>query len=297
MELDMKRYILFLLLLLLLPVTTSRAQGVTAVESLLVNFWPDYDQPAVLVLVSGTLPPETAVPAALTLPLPTDANLNAVAYVDENGSLINLPYTTNNGSVSLTTPVQNFRLEYYLPYSVNGAQHSFTFNWLSDVTINQFQAKIQQPTAAGSLTVEPAAENVSTGDDGLTYHILPTQSLPAGRPFAINVSYVMNTNQLTASGSTNGSATIDLQPAGPVVETPPARATNWPLIAGISGGVLIVVALILLYMSNRPRAQAGEPRAVRRPQKEALRYCHNCGKPIEAGDRYCRRCGAPVKGK
>lgn len=293
----MKRFALFLLLFPLLPVSISQAQTpVTTIESLIVDFWPDYDDPSVLVLLSGTLPAGTPLPAAVTIPLPENARLNATAYLADTGGLMTADQQIEGNKLTIFTPALNFRAEYYMPYTADGNQHSFSFSWASDLTVDQFQSKIQQPIAANALITEPAAVTVSDGEDGLSYYVLPSQPIPAGQPLAININYTMSSQQLTVDSLSN--ATIDLQPAGPVPEAAPTREVDWPLIAAVAGGILFLAALGLLYFGNRSKPRIRKPRPVRPSSKKgAARFCHNCGEPVSAGDRFCRHCGAPAKGR
>jgi hypothetical protein len=58
------RYFFPLILILLMLSGTGHAQDkVTAIDSLAVEIWPDYDQASVLVLLTGTLPAGTKLPA------------------------------------------------------------------------------------------------------------------------------------------------------------------------------------------------------------------------------------------
>src|SRR5690606_4323832 len=41
-----------------------------ALASLAVELWPDYDRPAVLVLLTGALPASAPLPATVTIPVP-----------------------------------------------------------------------------------------------------------------------------------------------------------------------------------------------------------------------------------
>lgn len=282
------------LLIMFLHVSFTQAQGQGALESLFVDFWPDYDQPSVLVLMTANLPAETQLPATVTLPLPEGARLNAVAYIDAVNGMMNAEYVEENGNLIISTPNPSIRVEYYLPYSVTDGQHSFTFSWQSDMAVNEFQAKVQQPAAASSLIIEPAAANVSEGDDGFTYHILPTQTILAGQSLAINVNYNMTSSQLSAESANN--ATIDLQPAGPAPAATATPEVNWPLFAGIGGGILVVVALAFLYFGNRPKTRVRKPSPMRQPKTTVASFCHNCGQTIGPSDRFCRHCGTPVKG-
>ncbi|HEX6387566.1 MAG TPA: hypothetical protein VF177_23100, partial [Anaerolineae bacterium] len=118
------RYLGLLLLIILaapFPSVASAQSETTAIESLAVEFWPDYDRPAVLVLLTGTLPADTPLPATVTLPLPQEADLNAVARIsDDNVMIDDIEYTTGADQLTFTTPDRRFRIEYYLPYTADG---------------------------------------------------------------------------------------------------------------------------------------------------------------------------------
>ncbi len=301
----MKRivYLLLILVLLFVPVYSSQAQSeATAVDSLVIDFWPDYDQTAVLVLLTGTLPAGTATPATVTLPIPEDAQVNAVAYMDAANGLMNADYQEVNNQLVLTTPNLDFRVEYYLPYEANGNQRSFTFSWTSEMSVNQLEAKIQQPLAAASMVIDPNPIEVGAASDGFTYHLLPDQTIPAGQPFAINVNYTMSADELSVNRA-NNSGTIDLQPASPVSTSSNAtKGINWPIVAGAAGGILVIAALAFLYLGNQSKTRVHKPSPNRstkptRSKTGNSRFCHNCGEVVDSGDRFCRSCGTPVKGK
>ena len=62
----MKRNVSMLLVLfVLMPMTAGFAQEpVSAIDTLDIEIWPDYDRPSVLVLLTGTLPGDTRLPAS-----------------------------------------------------------------------------------------------------------------------------------------------------------------------------------------------------------------------------------------
>ena len=309
-----KRLITILLLLItLLLGTQSQLQAQSAaIQTLDIAFWPDYDRPALLVLMTGTLPAATPLPATLVIPWPDAADLNAVARVDENDMMFDdITYSTADGQLTLTTPERRFRIEYYLPYTAESNQRSFVFSWTSDVAVEQLQARIQQPLTAEGLISEPAAINVSTAPDGFTYHELPVQPVPAGQPYAINVQYTMNNPILSVEAISNASAdlstTNDSTGMSSTAEQIPEE-TDWLLIVGGILGLVLVVGLIgWLFLRGQtrsrkpgkpqPRRQGATRKSIPAAGKTAVRFCHNCGTPAEKGDKFCRSCGTPLKGK
>jgi len=86
----MKRNYLFLLILfaLMLPCIAHTQSKVTAIDSLLIDLWPDYDRTSALVLLTGALPANTKLPATVTLPFPEKAQLNAVARIDSSDGVM-----------------------------------------------------------------------------------------------------------------------------------------------------------------------------------------------------------------
>lgn len=308
----MKRLLLLGTLILLLlaalvgSVPTSYAQTTaTEIEFLSVEFWPDYDQPSVLVLLTGTLPSTALLPAEVTIPLPPEARLNAVARITADNMMIDdIEFTEVGDSVIFATPDSRFRIEYYVPYAVDSDDHVYTFEWLADVAVAQLAPTVQQPLAASSLSTDPAALSVS-GDreDGFRYHNLPLAMVPAGESYRLSFRYPMPEPQLSVSianqnpgGATGGGDTA--------VSGSNILQEQWPYFLAIAGVVLVVGATVWYLLrqgsSNRvrkPRPRRANPsRSASQASSAAAKYCHNCGQPSEAGDKFCRSCGTQLKG-
>lgn len=295
--------ILFTLLALLAPPLLAQ-MPVTALATMQVSFWPDYDEPMVLVLLNGRVPEDAALPADVTIPIPADARIHAVAALADVG-MVTIPYETAAGAITFATPDRGFRVEYYAPYDLDGDRRSFDFTWLSDLDVAEFAAEIQQPAAASNLTSEPPAVEQITGQtDGLVYHVLPTQAAGAGLPVEISFSYDLPGNSLTAAAAAPG--------AGP--ETAPAPAPiaaadsgpNWLLISVAGLGALLLAVGGTWFLTTRTQSArvSSKPRkpaprrqetAAPRPASGAARFCHVCGTAAEAGDRFCHNCGAKLK--
>ncbi len=290
----MKRYLLLsTVAFLLAAVIPARAQeGVERLAWMTVELWPDYDRPEMLVLMTGAVPDGTSLPAAVTVPLPGDATINAVARITDDNALIDdVEYSTADGNLTLTAPDRRFRVEYYVPYESDGGQRSYTFNWLADVTVEEMAVAVQEPAEATSLEVEPAAVEVVPGFEDFNYHNLPPETVPAGTPYSVTVSY-------------------EVEGEGGVLQN-----VNWPILLAAGGGLLVLLALAWQIWGDRlvsSGRKARKPRPARRKgakragaqsaQKEKgesslpAKFCHQCGEKVQPSDRFCRNCGARLKG-
>ncbi len=290
----MKRISFFLLVFFLLaPMATGHAQTLaTAIDELVIDFWPDYDKASVLVLLTGTLPNDIKLPASVTLPIPRTAQLNAVARIDsKDGRMMDdiSSSTGPSGTLKFITPDLRFRVEYYFPYTVNNSLRSFDYTWIADLSVNKLQLKVQQPRSAGFLNTEPGAENVVKSEDGFDYHTYPVQSVPGGQPFSIHVEYKMTTAKLSVESLPQQNNSLQT-PAMPDKSTTGFRI-NWPMAAIIFGGLIIIITLVWQIVSRRSSPSKRKPihkGAARQSQKK---FCRNCGEPIDEGDNFCSGCG------
>ncbi len=281
---------------MLMPIAIGFAQNpVSVIDSLDIDIWPDYDRASVLVLLTGTLPGDTQFPVSVTLPLPEVAQLNAVARIDsKDGNMKDDIFSSTDppGTLTFITSDLRFRVEYYLPYTVVKNQRSFDYTWLADITVNNFQLRVQRPTSASTLNTEPATANVVRDGDGFDYYIFPVRAVPAGQPFPLHVDYKMTSSQLSATS---------LSPQNTSIQTPAIPATsstgsgiNWALAATVTGGLIIIVALIWQIVSRRPSPNIRKPIDSRVERQSRAKFCRNCGEPIDEGDRFCNGCGAEL---
>jgi hypothetical protein len=286
--------VLLLPLLVLLGPSLTRAQSTaTGIQSLLVGIWPDYDRPSVLVLLTGTLEAGAPLPASVTLPVPADASVNAVARIDETGGMIDdIAYHTGGGQLVLTTPDPRFRVEYYFAYQLEDGERTFEFTWLADVAVDRLEGRVQKPAAAGFLLTVPKATDVAQAPDGLVYHSLPTQAVPAGSSFPLRVRYAMTDAGLTAPPRDEASRaqTARAAPAAASPASAPGTGLDWPNLL-IAFGAFAIVG-VFVWQIARSRSAVGPKSAARAGAREGARFCTACGKPVAAEDRFCRHCGA-----
>jgi hypothetical protein len=291
----MKRISFFLsVFFALMPIAWGHAQdAVTAIDSLDIDLWPDYDRASVLVLLTGTLPSGAQLPATLTVPLPETAQVNAVARIDSrDGKMYEALWVPGPGALMLTIPDLRFRLEYYLPYKVNGDRRSFDYTWLADLAVEKLRLRVQKPTAAGSFQTEPAAGHVDRGKDGFDYHIFPERAVPAGRPFKVRVDYTTISGQLSAEGSPAPSAGVQI----PAKRSPSTGGSgmNWPILAIFVGVLIIVIAFVWQIAVHRAESRSRDSLPKTAKKKSRRKFCDDCGHPVNEEDKFCSRCGTDL---
>ncbi len=286
-----KYYLLLFLLAMILPVAGHAQDEVTAIDALVVDLWPDYDRTSVLVLLTGTLSADTKLPATVIFPVPATAQLNAVARIDSSDGTMKDDILSGPapGGFRFTTPDLRFRVEYYLPYAVNNNRRTFNFTWLSDLSVNSFQCKVQQPIYASFLATEPAAVDISKGQDGFTYYAFPVQTVPAGQSFAVDVDYTMTTAQLSAT-SLAPLVTGAQKPGIPA--TPNITSGNKGIItAAIVSSIFLTIVFVWRIVTRRGASNRSVTQDAKAQKQSHAKFCRNCGDPLDKDDRFCRNCG------
>ena len=297
------RLLTLLLLLLFAALPVAAQTEVTQLDTLTVELWPDYDRPAMLVILTGTLPESATLPATVTIPLPAGAEINAVARFNEVDVLVtDVEWTEADGGITLTTPGDSFHVEYYSPYVATDNEVTYGFTWTADLEIASAAAVVQQPVAATDITIVPVPSGSVTRADGLLYHQIDARPIAAGEPFTVDVTYTVDTPVLSAPS------------VSPAATTAPAATATTAAGDGILGDLspwwllLIPAALALLAgawalgrrtgsgRARKPRpTRAARPGAPRPSGEGAARFCHHCGQPAQAGDVFCRKCGTRLK--
>ena len=304
----MMRTLSLLLLLLFTAVIPVAAQDeVTELDQMAVELWPDYDRPAMLVLLTGTLPATATLPATVSIPLPDDADIFAIARLtDEDVLVSDVESTAADGRLTLTTPGRTFRVEYYAPYTRDGSQTSYRFEWLSDLTIGGMSAVVQQPLAATDFAVVPTADSSGPRGDGLNYHQIAARPVAAGEPFTVEVTYTVDSPVLSAPAESLPAATAT--PAG-ATGGALGGLSPWWLLAIPAALALLVGAWYLGRQTGSGRARKPRPARAAKPggprngnaprgggnSGGASGFCHHCGQPAQPGDVFCRKCGTRLK--
>ncbi len=193
------RHLRWMLLLVVLAglglgLRPAAAQQPPAIERLGVALWPEYDQPAMLVILRVQLAPGTALPAEVTLPIPASAGEPlAVAYTTADGALLNAPYTRQvQGDwalITLTSETPNAQVEYYQPLQISGTQRDFLYEWPGGQDLGMLSYEVQHPVGAQAMTIDPPAQSSAPRPDGLLYSFADLGPVPGMETRQIQLSY------------------------------------------------------------------------------------------------------------
>lgn len=299
MAMRLLRLVLFLFIFVAVgqssPTAVAQTEA-TTVERLAIDLWPDYDQHAVLVLLTGTLASNTPLPATLTIPLPADAQLHAVARITSDNMMTDdVDFDLVDNQLVFLMPDSRFRVEYYMPYTAVDQERHIDFHWQVPFQVNQLEVAVQRPLAASQLQTDPAAVSVGPESDGLTYHILPVTAVAANQAYTVQVQYSMPQATLSINNQ---------QIAPPLTQATlptPNQGINWALWLAVFGGLLIAIAAIWqLLNQQKPSPKPKRPLPTKAPSPAAKqtavpRFCRQCGHPLNPSDKFCRGCGTAVK--
>jgi hypothetical protein len=174
------------------------------VERLEVSLWPDYDRPAVLVILRARLSPDTTLPTTLSLPMPSRAGRpHAVAKRAANGNLLTAQHAVvvegDWTRVEITSDEPEIRLEYYIDFEETDPERRFIFAWPGGLDLNQVGFEVMQPRNASEVFISPEEGFQRSVTDGLTYQRREFGSQKSADTFFVGITYSRSGPALTAS--------------------------------------------------------------------------------------------------
>jgi len=299
-----KWFVALTLLALLLASAPARAQGEVKFDSAVVQLWPEFDKPEMLVMVQLVLSSSTALPLDLDFRVPAGVTVQAVAVGQTQATVTDqgIVYATRQDGGRTVITIKNvtapaIRIEYYDRLEMQGVGRHYIYQWPGDHATAALTAIFQQPVDATGLTILPAPVGNSTDANGLVYYQVDFGALAAGQPVRLTADYQKTTDRLSAS-------VPQVQPESPLGSNAQGRVafSNYlPWLVGGVGLVLIAVGLAIGLSYWRGAGARSAPRRKHAPSragKEAALialYCPECGNRLQPGDQFCRACGTRLR--
>lgn len=293
---------LVLLLTLFCPAPV-KAQTAMSFSKMVINIWPEYDRPGVLVFYRITLSSQTVLPATLSVRIPYAAGepFN-VAMKDVDGRLDSLRSTSVHegewNKVTFTTPVPEVQFEYYDPsIQVTADHHYFEYIWPGDYKIESLVLNIQQPLGVSDFNIQPAMGTGQLNPDGFTYYESVVGEVNSGISFWIHIEY-------DKSGTSLSAPSQSVAPVAPInTNTMGWQTLNEVLPYILSGlGLLLIISGVYWYwrsgkaITSAFRKRYSITRLREADVESADIFCHRCGRKALREDVFCRSCGSKLRG-
>jgi hypothetical protein len=266
--------------------------------SLDIDIWPEYDRPAMLVILHAALADDVTLPATVSLHIPASSGgPSAMASAPtEDGALTNLDYETAEESDSLllkfTTPDRFVQVEFYDAVATQTADRGYSYAWPGDLAVGESTVRVQEPLGAGSLSVEPDIGTGTLDADGFAYRSADLGALESGQTLSISMRY-QKTDPRTSLEILNAARESD------------SGMPSWLLPVAVAAFVVAATGMAVYWRSHRQAAPvlagAGPVPRRRGRQRVGARagsrgFCTQCGHQLDEGSRFCSRCGLPVRG-
>ena len=276
----------------------AMAQSPILLSGVLVQLWPEYDQPSMLVLYDFQVAPGTQLPASVTIRIPKEANLTAVAVHGDGDALLNADYRDSSSdeqwqSIAIQIlSTSGYRVEYVQPLARSGNERRFHYTWPADYPVEDFNISVRMPADATSVRSDPALQAGEV--QGTTYWLgQDFNSFAGGEEFAFELAYSRTSENPVQPQQ-------DLQPSQPLDASTPGRVSTsnyLPFFLLALGAVLIGGGAFYFWQAGRARHPRQSRHAgTRLPLRRADEiHCHECGTRAVAGDRFCRVCGTRLR--
>jgi hypothetical protein len=289
----MRRFMLVLIsMVVLLFPTPSGAQGNIHLSLVSIDIWPEYDRPDVLKIYRITLAPATILPVDLSIRIPADVQINAVAALDPSLGLINTPYdAVLQGSwmeLKLSARSSFVQVEYYEPLVTDGIKRFVSFDWAGGYSVDQLEVNFLRPQGAENVSISYIPVISSLGKDGLMNYHFQSTNLAAGQSFSITINYDRRTDDLSISS-------LPVEAASPPGSDTPGRVSAAGILPWVLGGmgIILIITGIAWFSSGKrdPKKLIPIKSQIPEKNKEIRNHCPQCGSQVGTVDIFCRSCG------
>jgi hypothetical protein len=321
--------LLLLVTFFLFPAALLQAQSSTPnIQELLIELWPEYDRPEVLVIHRIRLNPDTPLPTQVSFRLPDYIEEMHAVAVEEDGILVDVNPETieirqegDSSLLTFTTLSPNIQLEYYDPVILTREEQTrqLTYEFTASYPIETVTFELQEPFQATNFSMTPEPSNSFIGTNGLKYNNLVMTGMEAGETISLSATYRRVIDTVSVEGlasvpeglSGNTNQVVDLDNAGGGVLADSSGSSLAYILIGAGVGLLLATGGYW-WWSTRVRAEAGVHRPVEHQttRRPGYRRKQAAGKgpalqmagetesepprsPAPGG--YCHRCGAVLR--
>ena len=283
------------------------AQGTgLAIDKASLRLWPEYDDPGLLVILSGSITGTTKFPQQVAFPIPANTRGIQATFIDANGDLLSQPWQIVDGKLTYSLPSPDFQIEYYLDRPAGGNQRDISYSFESPYPIRALEVAAQQPARASAFAMTPQSQRSVQGSDGFTTYLVDRANVGAGDKLPINIRYTKNDQGLSVAQAKIDN-TASSGTANPIGAASGRKSTDWLPILLIGLGVaLLAGAGIYWFLRIRPTpAPAPVPAKAQTSSKASpppqparstnAVFCTQCGRQLGSSDRFCAQCGTPRK--
>ncbi len=233
-----------------------------------VDLWPDYDQPAMLVMIEMEL--DSVSEAVLHIP-PT---VNHVKVREGYLNFQKLVIPDQDGNIRLKPRGNRFTVKYYDMFP-DRDERFYTYRLLTSLHVESLIMTIQKPVAAMDFRIPDTLGFMQeiTDESGFKYISGKFADLPSGEPLIVTIRYTNPDRELTALGS--------LEPPKPI------RRQISPAVRKIGIGLFFLMLILALLLRRHVKPVLDDTEK----ESHALRFCGYCGAPRTGGHVYCPYCG------
>ena len=284
-----------LLVFLIVPFPVAAQEDVT-LNSFSVQLWPEFDQPSMLVIYDFTLAEDISLPVNVTLRIPQEAALTAVAYAPPGSNLLNAPYEEPyvEGDWQVVTlivdTVATYHVEYYAPLSVDGSKRNYSYLWNGDYAVDIFNLSIRVPVDTTEISTDPAMAQVKPEGQTQSYLNWGDTDLEEGTQIPITLEYTKTSERLSMSDQPIETGSVDENTQGRV-----SLSNYLPYILGGLGLLLIFGGGLYFWQTSKEKPAPRRRHSARSDDDGEEVYCHQCGKRAQPSDRFCRTCGTRLR--
>ena len=284
-----------ILILGLLLCTTGLLNGQSdTFDEFVFSLWPEYDQPGILVIISGKLN-DGHLPKTLEFRVPSETEkVLAAGIVDTMGTLGSVPIENRGPEkwVSLNLTSSDFHVEFYYDPFTDDHVRQVTYDLQFGHAIPEYMFAVQKPIRAENYTFPESDMESFQDQHGITFYRKLMPSLLANEIYQVVFSYENHTGETTIDQLRKMMAETEQE--GGMPNMPPAalladKRHRMPLIEPLA--VLALVAVVIGFLFYRQKKGESVPQ-----KSDSIKehFCTECGQTVKSDDKFCAKCGTKL---